>query len=592
MEHLSASITPFLKCLENNHVIRFNPDGSWKKCPAWFPKKLHSQLENFTAFLDKCENLPLLIDKFSEVHPKVLSIQGQYLDAAIAFESYVLRGGCRKTHPLFHRFKIRLLGLMYRLGELAPSRQDQHLLQDFTIQAQQWKVTEKAFWTTKLDFDEEHILQTACQYSYYISEVLKNPTSLRDLFKWLIRDGMPIKPLIEYPSLIETLYSSHLIGRVSRLGGTGLKIKEFPITIGGDVIEKFVTLPFEGKDTNILDPHKKVTFFGDYTLTIQEVFNIFEHKKIEAGNLEYMAEGIINWHTQKLAYWNAFEKHYVTIDLLADEWWNQLPEFETMSLKEARAKYGTHLDGTNWNFSIRASREDHSLNFIHTHSYLEVAIPWENHRYKIFDFGKFSTKFPKNAWEEMWQFSVVTAAAIAYPDENVYYTHRQHVNFSHAASKAEGFEIMESIKRDMLKARQGNFVFQIESENCGKWIHGILSHHLGDDRVPNYFKLPLLDTQPKGPVKWIFRFLRKLPSNFPIKLLTFMHFPLGAWKGVWLKSEDGKKFRLALVNTEFWNDTVIYLPAMLHHKYEAEHSYQSLNVRIPTSGYSRKKRHQ
>ena len=145
---------------------------------------------------------------------------------------------------------------------------------------------------------------------------------------------------------------------------------------------------------------------------------------------------------------------------------------------------------------------------------------------------------------------------------------------------------MNSIKEDMLNARKGNLVFQIESENCGKWLHGILSKHLGEERVPNYFKLPLLDTQPEGFVKWVFKGIKKLPSKIHTRLLTVMHLPFGAWKGVWVtgSEEEGKKRRLALVNTDFWKDTVVYLPSMLHKKYEQENVSQAIEVRIPMSG--------
>ncbi len=103
------------------------------------------------------------------------------------------------------------------------------------------------------------------------------------------------------------------------------------------------------------------------------------------------------------------------------------------------------------------------------------------------------------------------------------------------------------------------------------------------ERVPNYFMLPLIETEPQGAVKWIFNSIRRLPSRIQTRVLTFLHLPLGAWKSLWSQSETGTPKKYTLVDTDFWKDTVVYLPAMLHKKYEEEHSSQAIEVRIPFS---------
>lgn len=583
MEYLSISEIPFVKALENDEVVSVKRSGVWTKHPHWFPRRIKSLLEEFTHLLDSIESVPLLLDKTYRFQVKVLSVQAKYLDSAIALESYALRHRFPKSHPSFHRFKLRVLALLYRLEELAPSELDLALYDTLLVKAQEWKKKEISFWHTNLEFHEENLLKKTCEHSKYVREVLRQPKTLNYFFKWVLRDRLPLEPLIEYPNMIEKLQKSLMIGRISRHGGKILKIKEVPVSPGSSTVEKMLTLPFEGTDTNILDPYKKFTFRGEYTLSVGEVLNSFAKKKTTPGNLELMKDGIINWNTNKLAYWDALEKCYVAIDLLCDEWWNQLPDFEIITAKQARAKYGAQLDGENWNFSIRASREDHSLNFENCHSYLEIAIPLDRDHYKIFDFGKFSTRFPKNDWEKLWIFSVFTPAVIAYPDENIFYTHRQHVNYSNIVTAVEGYAIMDLIKDDMLEARKGNLFFQIESENCGKWIHGVLSKALTEERVPNYFKLALFETEPKGVVKWIFDTLKKLPNRIGTRLLTYLHLILGGWRGVWYKSPEGKSSFKNLVATDFWNDTVVYLPAMLHHKYQKEHASQVIDVKIPVA---------
>ncbi len=581
MDYLSISEVPFVKALEKDEVVYIKKSGLWDQVPRWFPRRIKTQLSHLIALLDKAERVPLLIDKSNKNHPKTLSIQSRYLDAIIAMESYVLRHGFSKSTPLFHQFKLRVLALMYRLEELKPIDYDRTLYGKLIELAAAWKKGEKSYWKTSLTSDDEEIIRKCCEFPLYIKEVLQSKTTLKRFFKWILRDRLPIAPLIQYPHIIALLQQSLMVGRISRVGAGRLLIKEIPLEAGSLVIEKILTLPFEGVDRNILDPYAKIKFRGEYILTVNEVFEVFAMKKLHPGNLEFLKEGIINWNTHKLAYWDAPEKHYVAIDLLCDEWWHQLPELETLSIAKARERYSAQLDGTNWNFSIRASREDHTLNFDRCHSYLEIAIPFGRDQYKIYDFGKFATRFPKNEWEKLWIFTVFSPAAIAFPDENIYYTHRQHVNFSHLTTPEEAIEIMNSIRNDMINARRGNLVFQIESENCGKWIYGILSRHLGHTRVPNHYKIALIHTEPQGFVKWIFGAIKALPTTIQNKTLMLLHLPFGAWRGVQLESETGETTHKSLLKTDFWQDTVVYLPAMLHRKYEEDHTSQAIEVRIP-----------
>lgn len=582
MDYLSISEVPFVKALQNDEVVYVGKNGLWNTYPWWFPRLIKRQLRHLITLLDDSEKLPLLIDKTDKRNPKTLSIQARYLDAIIAMESYVLRRGFSKKHPLFHRFKLRLLALMYRLEEIRKTDYDHILYAELLLAAVEWKKHEKSYWKPAIDSKEEHIIQKCCEYPHFIKEVFNSSKTLKFFFKWVLRDRLPIEPLIQYPAMMELLHRCLLVGRISKMGGHLLEIKETPLAKDSEVIEKTLTLPFEGKSVNILDTHAKVKLRGEYTLTIAQVLEIFEKKKFFPGNLEFLHDGIINWNTHKLAYWDAPEKLYVTIDLLCEEWWKQLPELETVTTAQAREKYGVFLDGIHWNFAIRASREDHSLNFERCHSYLEIAIPCGKDHYAIYDFGKFATKFPENEWQKLWQFSVFSPAAIAYPDENIFFTHRQHVNFSHLTTQEEGLAIMSSIKDDMIEARKNNLVFQIESENCGNWIYGILFDHLGATRVPNHYKIALIHTEPQGLIKWIFDCVKKLPSKFHNRALTWLHLPFGAWKGVHLMKETGESTHKSLTKTDFWQDTVVFLPAMLHRKYEEDHISQAIEVRIPS----------
>ena len=251
------------------------------------------------------------------------------------------------------------------------------------------------------------------------------------------------------------------------------------------------------------------------------------------------------------------------------EWWCTLPTTEVLTTAEARKRYGTHLDGTNWNIAAKASRQYISLNFDKSHAYLEIAIPnVDGAHYTIYNFGKCASYLPANEWEKMKMFAPSLPAAIVYPDENVFFSERQHVGYSFELTSAEGRRFMEAIKDDILRARSGNMAYQIESENCCKWIQTHLEEQLGCDRVPNLYRVQLLNTEPEGNIRRLFNIIRKLPAFCQSKALALVHLPLGAWKGRWVVEKNGQRVWKSLVASTFWQDTEVYLPGYLHKQTE------------------------
>ncbi len=68
------------------------------------------------------------------------------------------------------------------------------------------------------------------------------------------------------------------------------------------VVEKVVTLPFEGVEHSILNGAHVITFRGNYRLSIDQIFALFKEKSVRVGSLEYLARGISNWNCHKWAF--------------------------------------------------------------------------------------------------------------------------------------------------------------------------------------------------------------------------------------------------------------------------------------------------
>lgn len=139
---------------------------------------------------------------------------------------------------------------------------------------------------------------------------------------------------------------------------------------------------------------------------------------------------------------------------------------------------------------------------------------------------------------------------------------------------------MESIRKDILKARNGSLTYQIESENCAKWIQDKLEEHLGSERVGDMFRIAMLDTEPPGAAAGLFAMLRLLPNEWHSPVLSVLHYIIGAWRGVWIE-ENGRRVWVSITTTRFWQDKVCYLPAVIHYEREQAASLAAVTASEP-----------
>lgn len=430
--------------------------------------------------------------------------------------------------------------------------------------AREWKEQQPLILVKELSLREIDYLTYAASRFEFIEQLIRDPSLQSAFFKWVIRDGIHPQLFIDYPEIQRKLVSCHLNGRIGHQGGELIKI--YP--------DK-VTLPFEGVEYNILDSRQVVTFRGNYRLTIDQIFEVFKHKGHRVGNLELMSDGIINWNVHRLGWWDATARDYRVIDVDQPGWWKHLPSLQVLTIEQARERYGIHIDGVNWNVAAAASRSQPSLDFEKTHAYIELAIPMGNGSYAIYDFGKFAYQFPESVTENLTFFCRTVPATVAYPDENVFYTHRQHAQYSFGLTSEQGFDLMQGIAHDIRLSRVGNFVYQIESENCAKWSHEKIAAVVGGWKMPNLFKIHLLNTEPNGACKVIFSLIKTIPDKWQTPLLSSLHLPFGAATTQQV-IENGMLVEKSLRNHQFWNTGVVYLPAfLLHQKYQGQFALEA-----------------
>lgn len=513
---------------------------------------LASQHHDWVALFDEMESEPLFLPDPKAEEKKELLQMGEILRKQL-------------DPKLFMAIDRRSIALYYRLEAINGGGDPEEVSADWLKrEAFLWKKGQPLFWEGDLTPDEEEALEEASRYKLFMDLISRNREIEEAFFQWVIRDHLPVDIFIQYPRQVELIYQDALAGRIGTVSGKKLRIRR--VKEEGR-LSKFVTLPFEGREVNILNRQKKVRLRGGMEKTIEEYFSLFRIREQQFVDVEYFAEGVSNWNSQHLGIWDEKKGEYEVIDLLDKEWWRQLPPVEILTLAEAEKKYGASIEPGHWVVTPKAARKYFNLDYSGCHAYLEVAIPSRDH-FSIYSFGKFAREFPYGVVDNMRMFTQTTLATVSYPDENIYQSSRQHAGFSFFLNHYEGLVLMEEIRRDIVEARKENMIFQFESDNCAHWIQTHMEELLGKERVPNLFRVALLSSEASGFMGLFFRALAKLPAALQTMIFKIVHLPFGAWRGRFVVDKQGRKTYKALTKTHFWEDNIVYLPAFLHRQKE------------------------
>jgi hypothetical protein len=289
--------------------------------------------------------------------------------------------------------------------------------------------------------------------------------------------------------------------------------------------------------------------------------------------LEYTEEGVTNWNVYEWGFWDDATKEIVAVNFNEEKWWQAMPVFHKISKEDASRELGHKLDGKNWAVDACASRRYKNLNLFENHAFIKVFFPSaDGLGYCSLPLGKYAKTAPVNM-KSLQGFSMLcdmSQATVSCVDENIFYTFRERAKYGFLMTPAQGSKLFNIIKRDLLAAKEGHFVYQIETENCAKWVQETLVEVLGEENVPNLYKTFFLETEGSGVIGWMMKVLRRAPKSIQPWLVTRLHLPLGAFKGSWIEKE-GVKSWISLMTVSFWENGMIYFPAFLNHQLSKGH---------------------
>lgn len=404
---------------------------------------------------------------------------------------------------------------------------------------------------------EMHRLREATSYPHFIQLLLQDSDLQELFFNWTLRDRNLPGVFIEYPCLQARITECLLSARVGFYGGGGLKINK--LELGNGSFLKEVTLIFENRAISILNENTVVHFIKGGSATIREVFEEFKSKKKKWGEFEFGMKGVYKWHCGVTGYHEPHKKDPIRMDLT-----EPFPPVAYLTTEEIDRRYHHVPRENKWMISMMSNRQYDNFGPFSTHTWIEWVRPVGEGKYAFHSAGKFPIVFPMNTLEFYQGIVSTEAGIIAYPDMNIFATHRQLTNRSFCVTAEQGKQFEELVKYEISKGRNSNLAYQFLIHNCALWSWKVVSKVIGRDVLPNLFKVDFFETELTGPMNFVFNQVKKLPVNVRNKVMTIFFLILGSWKNKVLLKKDGRSQRICVWDTPPWSgDIMVIHPGLL-----------------------------
>lgn len=530
----------------------FHADTKKNHCCRNKKKENARLITKFCELFDALERKLFTFHEAKEDIEKTRALFSPYIAAAELFLEYLDDAPqTLRTDKVWQR----IVGLQYRIeeihGGLDPlGTADPEVFALLIRKAETFKKEQKLFPEPMLiNLDFEKLKETA-KYFTFAKLILKHKI-LRDIFfKWILRDNNGVAQFIEFPATAERMRETFIDKRVGFLNPCELSIVKINH-------QKMICLPFfDGENVqriNILNEAQEIILNNQRKLTLKEIFDIFKQKNIEPGNLEYVGKnGIMNWAIYEFGAWNSEKKDYDRIDFSKKEWWKDLPVFNVVSKIFLEKFYKITLGENEWVQIVKATRESLDFDLLKRHGYIEIAIPMGDDLYALYPFGVYPSDFPATTFEQTMLITKTVLGEMAYPDENEFYSQRQHAAFATVISPELGQQKMDAIKKLILKALHGQLTFQFGGENCSFYADEIARNK------ESFFKMPVLEMKPTHPgIEFVLKFPEILQS-YSIRLMQI----LALWYGQPIKEPHNSYYKCTFFADKV-GDMQQYQPARL-----------------------------
>lgn len=581
MPSIETSYSQLAHALKDKQSLSIDRKGEWH-FNGWFTRFVRwlfdlqdSHLKKISSvvsgLLDRMEPSPLFFNADSVTYARQLKRIKGHLKVAKALSKRIQKKHSTLSSHEFKQLKRKITALRYRVEAmnggidlLSPGEIDLEMKERLVVEAENWKRQQKIF--TEGDhplhlLDIEKI-EEVCRYPLFAKLLFEDDTLKHKFFSWTLKNCNSVQAFVEYPALCTKLKSIFLAGRIGRFAYANvltIKKEKLSSKMLASATRKVVRLPFEGKQTNILNEKKYVCLRGGHWVTIKAIFDDLALRNKQPGKFEFVGKnGLCNWSPEKMAYWNPKIQKWVRVNLNSRYWWRALPHLETISKKQVLRRYGLDDIATDqWVLAALATRQKIDSTIEACHGYTEVLIPDKKGSWNVYPFGKFAKKWPENCLEYIGVITDTTRADYIYPDPNIFYSSfRQQAAIPFVVSEEEGLQYMnDRVRNNIRKGREGNLIFMLGYENCAftpqEDLEAVLGKQCDGGRVPNLFMCSFFESGLSGPTRHFYNLLKYSPRWISAPLQRLMETTLGAWRGINIVDDSGKLVRKSLSTSPF-----------------------------------------
>lgn len=584
MQTIATNSKEFVEKIQQGYWIECNNCGQWwtvgfvRRWIRWLREGDQARIDvmtrTFTNFLDHLE----------KSHPTLVknSSGSAYINCGTA----ILKQTESKKNVRSIELAAKVIALKYRMGSsrggIDPVFKGE-LREKLQEQALVWKGSQALYVKKELTEKEKERLAEVCRYEEYVNLLLKNESAaMRDVFfKWVLRDGGDVDAIVQFPNVVARLRRVYLH---PRLGHFGVNIYEDKKDSGKDC-----TIPIEVEENgeiivkrySLLNENQEVVLRNNYRLTIAQIFADFKKRTMEPGNFEFLGRrllengtllepALINYNSLQCGSYDANTKSFKKIfdnEGKFESQKNGLPKqilpLDIVTKEQLEEVYGKQDIPQNGALLVRrATRENTSLDFVGCHAFSDLIVPEEGDKFAIYSFGKYTDKWPQTIWQKLTFLGSTHKARLASPDENQFYSHRQHAMETYVLNEEETKAYIQRIVNKLRKSEEGNWYYQFLGKNCAYDVDRSICK-INKDRE-TVFEASLGEVQPtnKGCQHW---FQLMTNTGWVGKISRkISRFFLGTWAGIHIKkkSESTRTFKSVSRFPQFKDDK-IFLPSKM-----------------------------
>jgi len=463
---------------------------------------------------------------------------------------------CRNASSVEHKsslsdLKARVISLYYRTHACGVSSEVAY--QRVLEAAVKWQRNDPLYRDKQLTENDKLRLKQISKYSEFVAFIVSNESERKRFFQWTIRHKNNADAFVIFRNTAEKFINSSLSTRIGFYGGDDLKIQQ-------EGKEKVLTLTIDGIHQNILDGSQHYTLKNDYTLSVDQMLQVFKDRQSIIGNLEYFpGVGVVNFNPNCLGAYIPATNSYEFIDLSKEDWFKQLPPNETITHAQASERFedenGNKLicDGTQWVATIYATTDNLEPDATGNHAYLQIAVPTVDGHYNIYNFGKFAEYYPVTSEEKRKVAMEPVDAIIMYPDENMFNLDRLEEGISWLLTPGEGLSRMTSVKKDIQRARDKNIAFQLFNGNCIFWCFHKMHRYVTERDMRRLAGVKFIDGKPSGFLGYIWRIFKIMPSGILEPSMNWLAAKFGANNVYVITKKNGSQVEIGLLKKVPWN---------------------------------------